>query len=82
MSKDEALEQWIVEDMCDVPCALPVDEAGEYMCRAAWFAAVRHTLEYVAGELNKRANVTAGLELERVANVMRNLAVDIANMKP
>ena len=56
MSKDAALEKWIEEDMRDVPCAMPVDEAGEYMCRAAWFAAVKHTLAFVAEEYRRRGD--------------------------
>ena len=54
MNQDEALEQWIEDDMRNVPCAMPVDEAGEYMCRAAWYAAVKHTLEHVAEELRRQ----------------------------
>ena len=76
MSKDAALDKWIDAE-------LPVASFNTRLAVcAAWHAAVKHTLALVAGELNKRANATAGPDCERVANVMCNLAVDIANMKP
>ena len=53
MSKGAALDKWIEDDMRDVPCAMPVDEAGEYMCRAAWHAGVKHTLEHIAGKIEQ-----------------------------
>ena len=56
MKQDEALEKWIEDDMRDVPCAMPVDEAGEYMCRAAWYAAVKLTLAFVAAEYRRRGD--------------------------
>ena len=53
MKQDAALDKWIEDDMRDVPCVLPADEASEYMCREAWHAAVKHTLEFVVNELHR-----------------------------
>ena len=78
MNQDEALQKWIEEDMCNVPCAMPVDEAGEYMCREAWFAAVKHTLEHVTSELRKKSHECS----ERRARWYSDLADLIARMKP
>ena len=74
MKQDAALEKWIEEDMRDVPCAMPVDEAGEYMCRAAWFAAVKHTLAFVADELR--------ISLEEEFQFAEKVADQVLNMKP
>ena len=56
MNDNDALDKWIEDDMRDVPCVMPVDEASEYMCRAAWFAAVKHTLAFVAEEYRRRGD--------------------------
>ena len=85
MKQDEALERWIDEDMCDVPCAMPVDEAGEYMCREAWHAAVKHTLEQVAAQLGKEAELldaAGGKVRGKASSYVRILAADILQMKP
>ena len=79
MKQNKALEKWIEEDMCNVPCAMPVDEAGEYMCRAAWYAATKHTLAFVVGEVNKDADEMADV---RDAELERGLALRIAKMEP
>ena len=78
MSNDAALEKWIEDDMRDVPCAMPVDEAGEYMCRAAWYAAVKHTLAHVAAKFIDQA----GDATTREARFVREWGNLILNMKP
>ncbi len=78
MSKDKALEKWLEEGLPKVPLGTGVSEVH---CRAAWHAAVKHTLEHVANNLNKQASKIGGLDVP-CANVMRNLAVDIVKMKP
>ena len=80
--KDEALEKWIEGDMRDVPCAMPVDEAGEYMCRAAWYAATKHTLEYVQGEMLKTASEYAERGARSQSGLFADLARCVAKMKP
>ena len=82
MSNDAALEKWIEDDMRDVPCVMPVDEVGEYMCRAAWRAAVKHTLAFVAGELNTRAEKQRSRGTVLVRQYLRKLAGIVLQMKP
>ena len=84
MNQGEALEKWIEEDMRNVPCVMPVDEAGEYMCREAWYAAVKHTLEFVAEELREkgsRVHEPGSLD-DRDAPVVRYIATVVLKMKP
>lgn len=89
MSKNEALERWIEVQLAMLPiwCQNVTGRAlAREIATKAWHAAVKHTLEHVVGEVNKRANAVGGLDSARVAvacvNVMRNLAVDVAKMKP
>lgn len=78
MSKDEALQKWLDERNLQ-----GAQGGAAYVARAAWHAAVKHTLAYVAREVNKRANIRAyGDHATHAARTMRNLADDIAKMKP
>ena len=68
--KDEALEKWVLDN---------VAYGKRSTAREAWHAAVKHTLEYVAGEVNKDADEMADV---RDAELERGLAIRIALMKP
>ena len=82
MNQDAALDKWIEEDMRNVPCVMPVDEVGEYMCREAWFAAVRHTLEHVASELRARAEECYATDLLIAKDALREQACRVLKMEP
>ena len=78
---DEALEKWIEAEL---PPKMPL-EFTERMVRAAWHAAVKHTLEHVASELSKdakRLESHGERGLDRPVGYMRAMATDILKMKP
>ncbi len=65
MSKDEALDKWLEAELpmvmgestamaCNEPVQAWLDRV---VARAAWHAAVKHTLAFVADELGKQATV-------------------------
>ena len=85
MSKDGALEKWLVSEtgyrrtMRHSP---RVADDAEAVAREAWHAAVKHTLEFVAGELNTRAEKQSSIGTVLVRQYLRKLAGIVLKMKP
>lgn len=86
MSTDEALEKWLDAEVPEDQCGSAFNrsprapaEPFREIATAAWHAAVKHTLAYVAGEVNKDADEMAD---DRDAELERGLAIRISKMKP
>ena len=91
MSKHAALHNWL-DDRLPLSGELPLDSEsqrlmyeGRYLARAAWHAATKHTLEFVAAELRKKKAFTDPLPQQyndTEAEDLGNLASEIEIMKP
>ena len=84
MSKDAALQNWL-DDRLPLNGELPLDSEsqrlmyeGRYLARAAWHAAVKHTLAFVAAKFIDQA----GDATTREARFVREWGNMILNMKP
>lgn len=81
-TNDEALERWLEAELPTIRQSWREGvDPFRFGARAAWRAAVKHTLGFVADELNMKAYKTGGLAVP-AANVMRNLADDVRQMEP
>ena len=76
MNQDAALDKWLEAE-------LPVASFNTRLAVcAAWHAAVKHTLEHVAGELNSRAEKQYSTGTVNVRSYLRKLAGLVLKMKP
>ncbi len=66
MSKDEALERWLEDEL---PSG--VGDYVQHSARAAWHAAVKHTLTFVVEELHKGPYHEGNIKFSTIEAIMR-----------
>ena len=88
MSKHAALQDWL-DDRLPLNGELPLDSEsqrlmyeGRYLARAAWHAAVKHTLKHVASELRACAVEHYSTDLVIAKDALREQACRVLKMKP